>query len=137
MEFTVLTGARVLVSTDGYKTLAIDTGEGGALIHATPPVFDLIEMGLPPVSMDGNAVSIQCDASKLYEACIRGPVILRGSLAYEGVVIPFDVVCTAYVGPDPSNGQLLAQMTAPFFFGHIRFSVFLCSREHIQCWIEN
>lgn len=60
------------------------------------PTFDLVEMGLPVIQMDGSEVSVETDTTALIEALEKGSVKLKASVNYGGNIVPCAIIGSAF-----------------------------------------
>jgi len=88
---TVLDNGKVLTAVDGKYTLTTPA-EGGD--SSAIPVFNLAEMGLPPVMPTGEYSRLNADMTKICEALDKGPVQFVVPM-YTGVVENVTIVATA------------------------------------------
>lgn len=72
--------------------LATGNGEGGDTPTEDIPTFDLANLGLPAVPMDGTSVVAQMDTAQITAALDKGPVKFAVKFLFSGMEMPAEVI---------------------------------------------
>lgn len=66
-----------------------DSDNNTTIIQYEIPYFDLTELGLPPITLDGNAVSCSGDLTDFMDALSKGTVKIRYEIIYDTYVTAY------------------------------------------------
>lgn len=88
---------------NNYKYL----GQLGQQLNNQIPFFDLVTLGLPAITMDGNEVSLECDTSKIRAALAINSIKIRYQITNDSSTFTYTTIANPSYGEEIDAYQLL------------------------------
>ena len=104
-----------------------DNGEGGG---TAIPTFDLTDLGLPDIPMDGTSVYVDTSTTAITEAIRAGAVKFSATVSMEGQAFQVEAVTGSF--GVPSEGTYFCTTPVDFIGTPMMFSVMVVDTEDIQ-----